>query len=103
VYDLSGEGESEGQHYILSGDNFARVGLNGLPADSKHRHPHWLNFVRVNNAAEASRKAVVLGGRVLVEPRMDRHGGQLAILADPSDAPFGVMEWSDSDTNQEPR
>jgi hypothetical protein len=24
-------------------------------------------------------------------------------VADPSGAPFGLMEWSDSDTNQEPR
>jgi predicted enzyme related to lactoylglutathione lyase len=103
VYDLQADGESEGRHYILSGDNYARVGLNALPADSKRRHPHWLNFVRVTDAAEAAKKAVTLGGRVLVEPRMDRHGGQLAILADPSGAPFGVMEWSDSDTHQEPR
>jgi uncharacterized protein len=103
VYDLHDEDEGEGQHYILSNDSYARVGLNGLPADSKRRHPHWLNFVRVTNAAEAARKAVMLGGRVLLEPRIDRHGGQLAILADPSGAPFGVMEWSQSDTNQEPR
>jgi predicted enzyme related to lactoylglutathione lyase len=103
VYDLAGEGESEAQHYILAGDNYARVGLNALPADSKLRQPHWLNFVRVTDAAEAAKKAIALGGRVLVEPRIDRHGGQLAILADPSGAPFGVMEWSESDTNQEPR
>jgi predicted enzyme related to lactoylglutathione lyase len=103
VYDLQGDSESEEQHYILSADGYARLGLNALPADSKRRHPHWLNFVRVSNAAEAAQKAVALGGRVLVEPRVDRHGGQLAILADPSGAPFGVMEWSESDTNQEPR
>jgi predicted enzyme related to lactoylglutathione lyase len=103
VYDLASDGESEGQHYVLSGDSYARVGLNALPADSKRRHAHWLNFVRVANAAEAAKKVVVLGGRVLVEPRMDRHGGQLAVVADPSGAPFGLMEWSDSDTNQEPR
>jgi uncharacterized protein len=107
VYDLANEGdtagESPGQHYILAGDNFARLGLNLLPADSMRRHPHWLNFVRVADAADAARKTVALGGRVLVEPRVDRHGGQLAILADPTGAPFGVMEWSDTDTNQEPR
>jgi uncharacterized protein len=103
VYDLESEGESAAQHYVLSADNYARVGLNALPADSKRRHPHWLNFVRVTDAAEAAKKAVALGGRVLVEAHVDRHGGQLAVLADPSGAPFGVMEWSDTDTNQEPR
>jgi predicted enzyme related to lactoylglutathione lyase len=101
VYDLADEGDP--QHYILSADGYARVGLNALPADSMRRHPHWLNFVRVTDAAASAKNAVALGGRVLVEPRVDRHGGQLAVLADPSGAIFGVMEWSDSDTRQESR
>jgi uncharacterized protein len=103
VYDLANEGGSmgEAQHYILSSDNYSRAGLNALPGDSKRRYPHWLNFVRVTDAADTAKRAVELGGRVLVEPRIDRHGGHLALLADPSGAPFGVMEWSDADTKQE--
>jgi predicted enzyme related to lactoylglutathione lyase len=101
VYDLASEGDA--QHYILSSDNFARAGLNAQPSDSLRRHPHWLNFVRVADAADAAKRAVALGGRVLVEPRLDRHGGQLAVLTDPSGALFGVMEWSDTDTKQEPQ
>lgn len=103
VYDLADADGSAGdaQHYILSSDNYARAGLNVLPGDSMRRYPHWINFVRVTDAAETARKAVELGGRVLVEPRIDRHGGHLALLADPSGAPFGVMEWPDADTKQE--
>jgi uncharacterized protein len=100
VYDLSNEGDT---HYILSSDSYARAGLNALPSDSLRRHPHWLNFVRVTNAADSAKKALALGGLVLVEPRVDRHGGQLAVLADPSGAPFGVMEWSDTDSEREPQ
>ena len=105
VYDLASAegGADDAQHYILSTDDTARVGLNALPNDSMRRRPHWLNFVRVMDAAETTKKAIALGGRVLVEPRIDRHGGQLAVLADPSGAPFGIMEWTDSDTQQEPR
>jgi uncharacterized protein len=105
VYDLAGAGGSadDAQHYILSSDNYSRAGLNVLPGDSMRRYPHWLNFVRVTDAADTAKKAVALGGRVLVEPRIDRHGGNLAVLADPSGAPFGVMEWSDADTKQEPK
>jgi predicted enzyme related to lactoylglutathione lyase len=105
IYDLASEngGADDAQHFILSTDDTARVGLNALPADSMRRRPHWLNFVRVADAAETAKKAAALGGRVLVEPRVDRHGGQLAVLADPSGAPFGVMEWNDTDTQQEPR
>jgi predicted enzyme related to lactoylglutathione lyase len=101
VYELAGQGDP--QHYILSGDGYARAGLNALPADSMRRRPHWLDFVRVSDATDSASKAVALGGRVLVEPRIDRHGGRLAVLADPSGAIFGVMEWSDTDTKQEPQ
>ncbi len=105
VYDLASE-DGEGtarQHYILSSGDYARAGLNVLPADSLRRHPHWLNFVRVSDATETAARAAGLGGRVLVEPRIDRHGGHLAVLADPTGAPFGVMEWSDTETKQEPQ
>jgi predicted enzyme related to lactoylglutathione lyase len=101
VFDLPSDGALE--HLILSGDDYARVGINTLPADAARRHPHWLNFVRVANAADAVKSAVALGGRVLVEPRPDRHGGRVAVIADPAGAPFGVMEWTAVDSQQEPK
>jgi uncharacterized protein len=88
-------------HVILSSDNYARASINALPPG--HRHPHWLNFVRVVNAAEVSAKAVSLGGRVLVEPYVDRHGGKIAVIADPAGAPIGLMEWSETDSKVEPK
>jgi uncharacterized protein len=102
VDDLASDDSSEDKasHYVLSSDDYARVGLNVLPADSTHRGAHWLNFLRVADAVDTARKAVALGGRVLVEPRIDRHGGRLAVLADPSGAVFGVMEWPDTDTKE---
>jgi hypothetical protein len=48
-------------------------------------------------------KVVQSGGRVLVEPHVDRHGGQVAVVADPAGAPFGLMEWTDSDSKVEPK
>jgi len=101
VFDLPNDGPLE--HLILSSDDFARVGVNSLPNDSARRHPHWLNFVRVLDAADTAARAATLGGRVLVEPRLDRHGGRVAVIADPTGAPFGIMEWSQSDTQQEPK
>jgi len=95
VFDLPAEETSDNSHHvILASDDFARAGIRSLPADAAHRHPHWLNFIRVDDAAAAAIKAIALGGKVLVEPRRDRHGGQLAVIADPSGAPIGVMEWS---------
>jgi hypothetical protein len=91
------------EHLILSSDNYARASANDLAQASARRHAHWLNFIRVQNAADTSAKALAMGGRVLVQPRVDRQGGMLAVIADPGGAPFGIMEWNDSNTKAEPK
>jgi predicted enzyme related to lactoylglutathione lyase len=102
-YDLYDLPRDDGaQHVILSSDDYARASVNPLPT-SGHRRPHWLNFIRVVSADDAAAKAVQLGGKVLVPPYEDRHGGKLAVIADPAGAPLGVMEWSDSDNKVEPK
>jgi predicted enzyme related to lactoylglutathione lyase len=101
VFEMPSEDGAE--HLILSTDDYARASANSLPGGSARRHPHWLNFVRVEHAADITAKVVAMGGRVLVEPRIDRHGGMLAVVADPAGAPFGLMEWTESDTKTEPK
>jgi predicted enzyme related to lactoylglutathione lyase len=100
VFDLPSEDDKA--HVILSTDDYARAGINPLPSTGTW-HAHWLNFVRVASALDASAKAVSLGGRVLVQPHLDRHGGSVAVVADPSGAPIGLMEWSDTDSKVEPK
>jgi uncharacterized protein len=85
-------------HILLSSEDYARASLNSLPGDPAKRHPHWLNFVRVNSTADTAARAEALGGRVLVKPFLDRHGGLVAVVADPAGAPFGLLEWTDSDS-----
>ncbi|MGO9445475.1 MAG: VOC family protein [Thiobacillaceae bacterium] len=98
VFDLpSGDGA---QHLILASHNYARASANSLPANGPNIHPHWLNFVRVDNAVKMTAKAVALGGRVLVEPRVDRHGGKVAVVVDPLGAPFGLLEWPDTESKE---
>ena len=101
VFDVPSEDDLE--HDILSSDDFARASVNPLPSDSTHRHAHWLNFVRVVDAADAAAKALALGGKVLVEPHADRHGGKLAVIADPAGARLGLMEWAEDDMKKEPK
>ena len=48
-------------------------------------------------------KAVALGGKMLVEPHEDRHGGKSAVIADPAGAPLGLMEWSGPQSKVEPQ
>ena len=88
------------QHLLLASNNYAYASVNTLPANKPSSHPHWLNFVRVNDTKKMAAKVVVLGGRVLVEPHMDRHGGMIAVVADPQGAPFGLLEWSDTESKE---
>jgi uncharacterized protein len=98
VFDLPAD---EGaQHLMLATENYSRASANTLPANKKDVHPHWLNFVRVDDASSVASKVTALGGHVLVEPHVDRHGGQVAVVADPSGAPFGLLEWSESDNKE---
>jgi uncharacterized protein len=99
VFDMPSDDDA--QHVILATDDYARAGVHTLPPG--HRHAHWLNFIRVADATQASAQATALGGRILVEPYVDRHGGKVAVIADPLGAPIGVMEWSDTDSKQEPQ
>jgi len=101
VFDLASDDGLE--HVILSGDDYARASVNAFPGGTARRHPHWLNFVRVDNTADSTAKAAALGGRVLVEPHVDRHGGMVSVVADPAGAPIGLMEWRDTDTKTEPK
>jgi uncharacterized protein len=99
VFDLPSDDSAE--HVILSSDDYARAGIHTLPPG--HRRPHWLNFIRVVDTSESSAKAVALGGRILVEPFVDRHGGKISVIADPAGAPIGLMELSDTDSKAEPK
>jgi hypothetical protein len=88
------------QHLLLSSDDYARASVNTLPGKGPDGHPHWLTYVRVEDAVKTAAKAVALGGRVLVEPRVDRHGGKVAVIADPSGAPIGLLEWAGTESKE---
>jgi len=91
------------QHLLLASDEYARASVNTLPANRPKAHPHWLNYVRVDDAVKMTAKVVALGGRVLVEPRVDRHGGKVTVVADPLGAPFGLLEWPDTESKEVPK
>jgi uncharacterized protein len=97
VFDSPHDDGSE--HLILSTEDYARASVNALPETGRH-HPHWLNFVRVLDTMQMTTTVTQLGGRVLVEPRVDRHGGKVAVVADPSGAPFGLLEWPQSESKE---
>jgi len=97
------EDDQGSEHLVLSTDGYARASCNSFPHDSAKRYPHWLNFVRVANVAETTAKARQLGGRVLVEPHAGREGEPVAVVADPAGARIGLLEWADTQGQDENR
>jgi predicted enzyme related to lactoylglutathione lyase len=98
AFDFSSDDGQE--HVLLATNDYARATSNALPAGTTTAHPHWLNFVRVVSTPDAVAKAQALGGRVLVEPHPDRHGGLVAVVADPAGAAFGLLEWTVEDSKE---
>jgi predicted enzyme related to lactoylglutathione lyase len=101
VFELPATGGAP--HLMLSSDGYARASVNPLPANRPTVHPRWLNYVRVENAAAAVAKAVSLGGRVLVAPQVEPDGGTVAVVADPSGAPFGLLQWAAGESQEAPQ
>ncbi len=79
--------------YLLVSQEYARAGLVTIPADRTDVQPAWLPFVRVESIAAATARVQQLGGKVLVAPRPDLADGKVAVLADPTGAAIGILEW----------
>jgi uncharacterized protein len=101
VFDLPSDDGAK--HLMLATEDYARASVNALPANRPNAYPHWTNYIRVGDAVETAAKVVALGGRVLVEPRVDRHGRRVALVADPLGARFGLLEWPDTESKQVPK
>jgi predicted enzyme related to lactoylglutathione lyase len=81
--------------YVLTSEGYARATVRNIrTADTKVR-PAWLPFVRVNSVAESVARARQLGGKVLVEPRPELLNGHAAVIADPTGAAVGILEWDE--------
>ena len=85
---------SEARHLILASDGYARGSVNPIPAGWTNGRPRWVSYVRVDDAAATADRVTALGGHVVLPPHLDRHGGRIALVADPGGALFGLLEWS---------
>lgn len=79
--------------YVLVSKGFARATVRTIRSDDARVRPTWLPFVRVQNIGESVMKAKQLGGNVLVEPKPELLDGKVALIADPTGAAIGIMEW----------
>lgn len=79
--------------FVLASEGYARATIRTLPASRAEVPPGWLMFVRVKSVPESVALAGTLGGKVLLAPRPDLFDGKVAVVADPTGAAIGLMEW----------
>ena len=82
--------------FVLTSKGYARATVRTIPsAKQKDVEPTWLPFVRVKNVGESAALAKQLGGKVRIEPKPELFDGKVAVVADPTGAVIGILEWSE--------
>jgi predicted enzyme related to lactoylglutathione lyase len=81
--------------YVLTSGRYARATVRTIPPEHPQVQPNWLLFVRVKDLGASLTQCRQLGGQVLLEPRPDLLAGKVAVIADPTGAAIGILEWSD--------
>ena len=89
--------------YLLVSEGYARATVRMLSSSRPQIQPTWLPFVRVERVGESVESAKRLGGTVLLEPRPELFAGRVAVVADPTGAAIGLLEWSEELPPQETR
>lgn len=83
--------------YLLVSEGFARATVRTLSSARPGVQPTWLPFVRVQNARESAASAKRLGGTVRLEPNAALLDGRVAVVADPTGAAIGLLEWDEAE------
>jgi len=91
AYEVEPLGDAESNYHYLSAGGTPRVGVIPKPVDRIANT--WMAYVKVSDPAATAAAAEHLGGEVLLPPRKNPLGGEVAILNDPTGAGFLVQRW----------
>jgi predicted enzyme related to lactoylglutathione lyase len=80
---------------VLSAKGYARAAIMTIPTEQTQVPSSWLPFVRVKSVTDSVARANELGGKVLIAPKPELFKGRVAVIADPTGAAIGIMEWSE--------
>ncbi len=87
---VEGVARAESGGIVLKSGGYARAGI--LPKPGKVPTA-WLPYIRVASVADTVARAAAAGGKIAMQPAQ-MHGTTMAILVDPTGAPFAVAEWA---------
>jgi predicted enzyme related to lactoylglutathione lyase len=88
IHDGAASGESSG--FQLWSGGYARAGVLSRPAKVPTT---WLPYIRVKSVADTVARAGEAGGKIVMQPTQ-MHGTSIAVILDPTGAPFAVAEWA---------
>ena len=91
---LENDATNRQSDFILTSEGYSRATVRTIRSSDTRVQPTWLPFVRVKNVVETVALVRQLGGKILVEPSPELLGGKLALIADPTGAAIGILEWS---------
>jgi uncharacterized protein len=81
--------------FILASEGYARATVRNIRSTNPKVQPTWLPFVRVTDIAKSIALAKQAGGKLLIEPKPEIMLGKVAVIADPTGAAIGIMEWDE--------
>lgn len=77
---------------VLSSADFSQAGIDKLPEGVQRAG--WLPYVLVDDVPGTVSKAVANGGKSLMAPNGSLLSGKMAVIADPSGAVIGLINWT---------
>ena len=85
---------------VLSSADYSQAGIDKLPEGVQRAG--WLPYVLVDDVPGTIRKAIANGGKSLVAPTGALLSGKMAVIADPSGAVIGLIDWTEDAQGGQP-
>ncbi len=84
--------KDDNREYTVIESNGEKVlGIIENPAENVRSH--WLQYIKVKDLNSVFEKAKSSGARVLIAPSPEIRKGTVAVLLDPTGAPFAIQKW----------
>ena len=76
---------------VLATNGIARAGVANLPGGAVKAA--WLPYILVDDVPATLGRVRAAGGRIVMQPRADLLGGNVAVIADPQGGALGIVNW----------
>jgi predicted enzyme related to lactoylglutathione lyase len=86
------EGGEAGPYTLFKRAGQSVAGMSTARSAAAVQGSHWQNYIGVDNVDLSARRAVILGGRILVEPHDLPDVGRVCAVSDPTGAVVHLLQ-----------